>query len=59
MKNDILIPMDRTVINIKISGELKEALQEISEREGLPVSKLVLTSLAVKYPELVDLIIKH
>lgn len=59
MKNDILVQMEKIGINIKMSPELRNALQEIAQREGLPVSKLVLTSLAEKYPELVPLILKH
>lgn len=59
MKNDILVQMEKIGINIKMSPELRQALQEIAQREGLPVSKLVLTSLAEKYPELVPLILKH
>ena len=59
MPNDMIMQMDKTVVNIKMSEELKMALQEIAIREGLPVSKLILTSLAEKYPELVSLILKH
>jgi len=59
MKNDILVQMERTLITIKISRELHTKLSEIAQREGLPVSKLVLTSLAEKYPELVPIILKH
>ena len=51
--------MDKTQFNIKMTAELKEKLQEISIRDQLPVSKIIFTSLAVKYPELVDYIIKH
>ena len=59
MKNDIVISMDKTAITIRMSEELRLALQEVATREGLPVSKLVLTSLAEKYPELVPIILKH
>lgn len=46
-------------IQVKISKELQKALQELAQVQGLPVSKLVLTSLAEKYPELVPIILKH
>lgn len=59
MNNGIVISMDKTAITIRMSEELLLALQEVATREGLPVSKLVLTSLAEKYPELVPLILKH
>lgn len=59
MNNGIVISMDKTAITIRMSEELRLALQEVATREGLPVSKLVLTSLAEKYPELVPLILKH
>lgn len=59
MKNDIIATMEKIGINIKMTPELREALQDIAKREGIPVSKVVLVSLAEKYPELVPLIIKH
>jgi predicted transcriptional regulator len=51
--------MEKTQMNIKLSDELKIKLQEIAKRENMPVSKIVMSSLASKYPELVDLIIKR
>lgn len=59
MKNDIVISMDKTAITLRISEELRLALQDVGAREGLPVSKVILTALAEKYPELVPLIIRH
>lgn len=60
MVNDILPTMQKEAfIQVKISKDLQLALQELSRREGLPVSKLVLTSLAEKYPELIPIILKH
>lgn len=59
MKNDIVVSMDKTAITLRISEELRLALQDVGAREGLPVSKVILTALAEKYPELVPLIIRH
>lgn len=51
--------VDRIAINLRLSAELKNAIQDIARQEGLPVSKLILVSLAKQYPELNDLILKH
>ncbi len=59
MTNDTIIKMKEVYIQVRITKELQAKLQEISDREGLPVTKMVLTSLAQKYPELVDIILKH
>jgi uncharacterized protein (DUF1778 family) len=60
MNNDTMQTMQKDAfIQVKISKELQKALQELAQVQGLPVSKLVLTSLAEKYPELVPIILKH
>ena len=51
--------MEKTQLNIKLTEELKDKLQDIARNENMPVSKIVMSSLASKYPELVDLIIKR
>ena len=51
--------MDKILLTIKMTPDLKEKLQQIADREGLPVSKVVLGALASKYPELVDKIVRH
>lgn len=57
--SDTLTAMDKLLLTIKITPGLKDKLQDIAEREHLPVSKVVLGSLASKYPELVDEIVRH
>lgn len=51
--------MEKTQINIKLSDELKNKLQDIARQENMPVSKVIMTSLATRYPELIELIIKR
>lgn len=51
--------VEKILLTIKMSPGLKEKLQTIADREGLPVSKVVLGALASKYPELVDEIVRH
>ena len=51
--------MGRIQLPIKVTPELRDKLQQIAKREGLPVSKIILTSLANKYPELTETILKH
>lgn len=51
--------MDRIAINIRLKPELRDAIQAIAQKEGIPVSKLILVSLAKQYPELNDLVLRH
>lgn len=57
--NSTITNVDRIAINLRLNAELKNAIQDIARKEGLPVSKLILVSLAKQYPELNDLILKH
>lgn len=60
MQNDILTTMKKEAwIQLRISKELQKALQDISQREGLPITRVVLSALAKQYPELVDIILKN
>lgn len=49
----------RNQLNIRLSNELRIAIQELADKENIPVSKLVLVSLAKQYPELNDLVLRH
>ena len=51
--------MEKTQFNIKLSGELKDKLQDIARQENMPISKIIMMSLATRYPELIELIIKR
>lgn len=57
--NSTITNMERIAINIRVSNELREALNDLARRENVSVSKLVLVSLAKQYPELNDLVLKH
>lgn len=57
--NSTITSMERIAINIRVSSELRDALGELARKEGMPVSKLVLVSLAKQYPELNDIVLKH
>lgn len=57
--NSTITNMERIAINIRVSNELREALNNLARRENVSVSKLVLVSLAKQYPELNDLVLKH
>lgn len=58
MENDTLKTMKDDVINIRVSKELKKALQDISDKEYLPISRVVLRALLEKYPDLLDIVTK-
>lgn len=51
--------MNKTMLTIRITQELKDELQEIAAKENMPVSKVVLSALAKQYPDLLDEILKH
>jgi len=57
--NSTITTMERIAINIRLNAELRDAIQAIAKKEGIPVTKLVLISLAKQYPELNDLVLKH
>ena len=58
-KTSTITSMDRIAINLRLSAELRDALQALAKREGIPVTKLIMVALAKQYPELNDIILKH
>lgn len=59
MNSTITTMEKRNQLNIRLSNELRIAIQELADKENIPVSKLVLVSLAKQYPELNDLVLRH
>lgn len=57
--NSTITTMDKIQLNIKVTPVLKDKIQDIAQRENAPVSKIILSALANKYPELLDDILKH
>jgi predicted transcriptional regulator len=51
--------MEKAQINIKLTDEVKDKLQQIARSENMPVSKVVMLSLATRYPELIEFILKR
>ncbi len=57
--NSTIVSMEKIQLNIKVTPVLKDKIQDIAHRENAPVSKIILSALANKYPELLDDILKH
>lgn len=47
------------LIQIKVTPELKQALEQLATEQNIATSRLLLIAVAKQYPELVDLVLKH
>lgn len=47
------------LIQIKVTPELKQALDKLANKEHIATSRLLLIATAQQYPELVELVLKH
>lgn len=58
--NSTIVNMKKDqLIQIKITPELKQALDKLATKQQIATSRLLLIAVAKQYPELVDLVLKH